>query len=436
MSEQLQTELRTYMSYLDTQVPPLEVDDIVSPGHPQTTVIAPVVPLRVWRQRGWVVASSAAVVVLLIGLLAFLARQSTTEAPVVTRPSPLPTVIAPDPVPTTVEAETAVGIVWTKTDLVMPETGFEDVPPTLVSDGDQFFTIIGGELARSVDGFVWDTVTIRNMPSVASLDWGDMDSASSKILLLDVDGSEASTVLIDVAAGEAFESILPFDPVGPVQDLRGFVALNDHGEAIALLYDLRERSMGETPRFYSPDGINWTRIPEGQLPDGLALQTAALGDGFVVTDAFDQPSNTYWHSPDGRVWESAEAEGTLPGSLVSWGDSAISYVESAFGPQAISANPAYLLTATSGTELVVDLAPLEDGGGYGPIVAAGGIGIVAITPVGPDPESWFVEYSPDGVVWVRQSLPFSNLNPFAAQLAANTDRVLIIVNDEVWVGTG
>jgi len=240
--------------------------------------------------------------------------------------------------------------------------------------------------------------------------------------------------LIDVAAGEAHESTLPFEPVGPVEDLRGFIALNDEGEAVAFLYDLREQSMGETPAFHSSDGINWSRIPGGQLPNGLALQTAALGDGFVVTDAYERPTSTYWLSADGQMWNTAEADGTLPGSLVSWGDTVISYGESAFGPQAISANPAFLLTTTSGTELTVDLTPLEGGGSYGPVVAAGGVGIIAFTPMGPDPESWFVEYSPDSVVWVRQTLPFS-LNAFSAQPAANTDRVLVKVNGELWVGT-
>ena len=312
---------------------------------------------------------------------------------------------------------------------------FLGVPSTLVSDGDKFFTIIGDEVATSVDGFVWETLSISNLPTGTSLDWFDVDAAASKLRLLNIEGSQASTVLSDSASGEAHESIRPFEPIGAVEDLRGFVALNRDGEAVVLLYDLRERSIGETPAFHSADGINWTQIPEGQLPEGVALQTAVLGKGFVAADAFDQPSSTYWHSPDGRTWETAQADGTLPGSLVSWGDSAISYVESAFGPQAISANPAYLLSTTGGQQLIVDLPPLEGGGGYGPVVAAGGIGIAAFTPIGPDPETWYVEYSPDGLSWVRQTLPFSDINPFQAQPAATDDRVLVNVNGEIWVGT-
>jgi hypothetical protein len=356
---------------------------------------------------------------------------TTTLATTTTSTTLASTTTTRAPMTTTSATQAVSELLWQKSDIVMPVGA---VPSTLISDGDSFFTIIGGEVAASVDGLSWDAVTIENMPSpTRALYWVDADSASSRILLLDIEGSQASTVLIDVAAGEAHESTLPFDPVGPVEDLRGFIALNDEGEAVAFLFP--EGSIGETPAFRSSDGINWSRIPAGQLPNLPALQTAALGDGFVVTEGFDQQTSTYWHSPDGRTWTASEADGTLGSSLVSWGDAAVSYVESAFGPQAISANPAFLLTTTSGTELAVDLAPLESGGTYGPVVAAGGVGIAAFTPIGPDPESWFVEFSPDGVVWVRQRLPFSNMNAFSAQPAANTDRVLVNVNGEVWVGT-
>ena len=432
MSTDIEVQIRNLYDVIQAEQEPLTLEDVNQPL--AAVVHAPVRSTQPLVRRGWVVGFAAAAVVLLLGLFAFLLRQEPTEAPVVTQPPPVPTVIEPEPVPTTPETETAVELVWANSDFSFPES-VDGVPSTLVSDGDRFFTIIGVEVASSADGFVWETLNISNMPPANRLDIADFDSAASKILLLNMDGSQARTVLIDAAAGEAYESILPFEPVGAVEDLRGFVAVNDEGEAVVLLYDLLERGIGETPAFYSADGINWTRIPEGQLPEGLALQTAGLGDGFVVTDAFDQPSNTYWHSPDGHTWETVQADGTLSGSLVSWGDSAISYVESAFGPQAISANPTYLLTAETGTELVVDLPPLEGGGGYGPVIASGGIGIAAFTPIGPDPETWFVEYSPDGLNWVRQTLPFSDINPFGAQPAANEDRVLINANGEIWVGT-
>lgn len=437
MTAPIDTQLREYTALFDAELPRIDLEDVLY-ERVATTAVRPLRPRRPGRRQWVAVAAALVAVLIVVGGVGLLTRVNG-DGPPATTPEAVPTttiavttstVVEPEPVQTTSETQAVAELLWQKSDMVMPVGA---MPSTLISDGDSFFTIIGGELAASVDGLSWDPVTIENMPSpTRALYWVDADSASSKILLLDIEGSQASTVLIDVAAGEAHESTLPFDPVAPVEDLRGFIALNDEGEAVAFL--LPSGSTGETPAFRSSDGINWSRIPAGQLPNLLALQTAALGGGFVVTDAFDQQTSTYWHSPDGRTWTAAEADGTLGGSLVSWGDAAISYVESAFGPQAISANPAFLLTATSGTELAVDLAPLESGGTYGPLVAAGGVGIAAFTPIGPDPESWFVEFSPDGVVWVRQRLPFSNMNAFSAQPAANTDRVLVIVNGEVWVG--
>jgi hypothetical protein len=445
----IDTQLRDYTAHFDAELPQIDLEDVLN-ERVGRSLVRPLRPRRP-RQRNWVVAAAAAIaVIVLVGAVGLLTRVSGDVQPATT-PMPAPTTTAPtastvlEPVPTTTADQAATGLQWAKSDLLFPEQGTPLVgggPSTLISDGDLFFAIIGGELATSVDGYSWEAIAIENMPPPSLLGWEDADAASSKILLLDINGRQASTVLIDVAAGEAHESSLPFDPDGPVEDLRGFIALNDKSEAVAFLYDLRERSMGETPAFRSSDGINWSRIPAGQLPDGLALQIAALGDGFVATVGFDQPTSTYWHSPDGRIWTTAEADGTLPGSIVSWGDMAISYVDSAFGPQAFSANQAYLLTAQSGTELAVDLEPLEGGGSYGPVVAAGSVGIVAFAPVGPDPdgngpdpEIWFVEYSPDGVVWVRQQLPFSSLNAFSAQAAAGADRVLVNVDGEIWVGT-
>lgn len=443
----LDTQIR---SYLDATSEPLTIDDVlfVPVGDAPVRPITPRLAVLGWR-RGWLIAGAAAAVAL--GLLPFLFRGRSIEPAATTVPSattiPITVPTAPS-VPSTVAptvstdpatpTEPRVELVWTKADVSFREAALDPFgfPLTLVSDGDRFFTIIGDEVAGSVDGFVWEPLSISNMPPPERSDIADVDSAASKILLLEIEGSRASTVLIDTVSGEAHESILPFDPVGAVEDLRGFVALNEDGEAVALLYDLLERGIGETPAFHSADGINWTPIPEGQLPGGRGLQTAALGKGFVVTDAIDLPASDYWYSPDGRTWETAQADGALPGSLVSWGDAAISYVESAFGPQAFSVLPTHILTSRGGYKLDVDLPPLAGEGSYGPVVAAGGVGIAAFTSRGPEPLTWFVEYSPDGVLWVRQTLPFSGLNPLAGQpAAANADRVLVNVGGDIWVGT-
>jgi len=82
MSQDLRTDLKTYMSYLDTQAPAISLDDI-----------APVALPALNRRRGWLVAAAAAALtVVVVGSIAWLAPFGGQAPPA-----------AEDPTPTTVE---------------------------------------------------------------------------------------------------------------------------------------------------------------------------------------------------------------------------------------------------------------------------------------------------------------------------------------------
>ena len=90
MSVELERDLRTYLSYLDTVLPTISADNIVEPE----AALAPVPPPR---RRGWVVAVAAAVMVLvLVGGVDWLLRVGPARAPVVTEPPRTTTTLASD----------------------------------------------------------------------------------------------------------------------------------------------------------------------------------------------------------------------------------------------------------------------------------------------------------------------------------------------------
>jgi hypothetical protein len=120
MSTDIEVQIRNLYDVIQAEQEPLTLEDV---NQPLAAVIhAPLRSRPPLVRRGWVVGFAAAAVVLLLGLFAFLLRQDPTEAPVVTQPPPVPTVIEPEPAPPTPETETAVELVWAKSDLSFPES--------------------------------------------------------------------------------------------------------------------------------------------------------------------------------------------------------------------------------------------------------------------------------------------------------------------------
>jgi hypothetical protein len=100
MSQDLFTQLAEYGEFCEEQqwsITADEVfDDVVSGVEPQTLTVRSTQP-----HRGWLVAGMAAAVVLVLGMLTYLTRQTATDAPAVSQPSPSPIVTTPGPVPST-----------------------------------------------------------------------------------------------------------------------------------------------------------------------------------------------------------------------------------------------------------------------------------------------------------------------------------------------
>ena len=86
MSKQVQTELRTYMAYLDTQVEPIAIDKTTELGFDTELVLSVDVPPQsadLRPRRPWLVAAtSAAAVLLLVGGVAWLAQATRSDTPV------------------------------------------------------------------------------------------------------------------------------------------------------------------------------------------------------------------------------------------------------------------------------------------------------------------------------------------------------------------
>jgi len=85
MSKRIQTELRTYMSYLDTQVAPITIDETIEPGF-ATESVGPIAlqpqsaDLR--PRRPWLIAATSAAVLLLVGGVMWLTQATGSDTPV------------------------------------------------------------------------------------------------------------------------------------------------------------------------------------------------------------------------------------------------------------------------------------------------------------------------------------------------------------------
>ncbi len=344
--------------------------------------------------------------------------------PVEPDPSDPPVVTAP-PGPPELEWSTAVSPVeWTDAVLVGDETGLFLIDRT------------DGSVHRSTDGIEWEIVVEAPDLLAGQWAWSDTDAAGGRILHLVSDGSTARTYLIETDAALVTEVVVPFDAAGS-NDVRGSVAVDERGRAIAVLWDNEVTSFSSG--FHSPDGRTWNAIDPAQLPEAL-LSVAAAGDEFFAVPLYELGiGGTSWYSTDGAEW--TEQPGPRPGRarfVARWADTVIAYNETCCGPQALSANPTFVWRDGVWRQIFLGLPPLEEFGTYGPFLAAGDVGIASFSPVSAldeDSQTWFVEFSVDGYEWSRAE--FRSRAEFpgpVSQVAATADRVVVLGAEGLWIG--
>ena len=154
MSGELDRDLRTYMSYLDSVLPTISVDEVVEPR-----LAAPIAPPR---RRAWRMPAGVAATVLLVALLVVVTtRREGTPAREITEPSPA-AILTPTPQPS---------ITVTTVPDVLPFVPVLDaawepltLDPTVFLDGDVIghvavtssgFVAIGSHVWTSTDGQKW-----------------------------------------------------------------------------------------------------------------------------------------------------------------------------------------------------------------------------------------------------------------------------------------
>lgn len=367
-----------------------------------------------------------------------------------------------EPAPSPDTTRTAQDLVWSKGRF---PGGSSKLHGELLDDDEHFYILNWRSVFVSTDGLAW---AVRPLQApIGPRDphpFSASDAYSGKILRLVVDGvGEARTVLVDTSDGSLVAAPLPIDASSPLassEDLRGTVAFGNRGAVVYLWDNARwSPTSGDFPTaiFSSDDGLSWRQIPDPPA-EGLALaDVVAIDDGFIAivnSDVLLPPAAhnaVGWFSRDGIRWGEIPGTGDLrhysgmvrspeaePNVLVSWGDSAFVYLESAFGPPSLSINAPWRLTSTQGVELKVDLPPLGGSvASYGPLADAGGMGVAAVFDLLGN-ETGFVEYSPDGVHWSREPLPFRPqlLAIYPRPFVVGSDRMLAVSLDldSLWVG--
>jgi len=174
MSQDLRTDLKTYMSYLDTQAPAISVDDIAPAMVPEADPVLN-------RRRGWLVAAAAAALtVVVIGSIAWLAPFGGQAPPAAEVPTPTTVELPPtteaavttDTVPATTTTLAAVPVVppgeGSKLSFVQAEAptdgwlyGGEALSGEWFKGALYVVSFVPGDsqqLFRSTDGFTWELV--------------------------------------------------------------------------------------------------------------------------------------------------------------------------------------------------------------------------------------------------------------------------------------
>jgi len=298
MSEQIQTELRTYMSYLDTQVAPMTIDEVTELrfGTESVRPIGPLShPVDLGPHRRWLVAVAAAVVVLvLLGGLTLLSQVTDPDASV-----------AGPVVPTTVTQPTQTTVAQGVSGDVPGcgvLSGWLQVCDAASFNGTAMYAVTAGGpglVAVGANGLEYYTregaADLGGYEGEAPVGTGDA------VVWTSPDGFTWSRVPHDVATfgGDGGQQMFDVTVGGP-----GLVAVGRDGPVAD--------GEGNAAVWTSRDGFTWSRVAHDEAVFGgegeqRMVSVTAGGSGLVAV-GFDRPAEqgegnaVVWTSPDGFVW--------------------------------------------------------------------------------------------------------------------------------------
>lgn len=284
MSIPVDVQLREYSSFLETQLPDIDVADVLSkPAEIGSMRPAHARILR--RSPNWLSAAAAAVVVLiLVGGASLMTRSRSTDS-ATDRPaneSPSPHANESTLLPPT--DSTA----WSEHE---PRFKAEQPPESLTDAATTPFGLFaagfGGSAPvwRSEDGIEWTPV------GADSIEYRRPEFSH-------IEGSGLGLLLISPGNGTWFSADGADWVLVPDLEIRrnglGFIsvmAASQRGFLVAV-----ERTL-----WFSPNGLDWTQTDGSFVGASEANRVAANGDAFYAIA--DKDTGTVWRSVDGVAWE-------------------------------------------------------------------------------------------------------------------------------------
>jgi hypothetical protein len=419
MSQNLLTQLAEYGEFCEDRqwsVTADEVfDELVVHVVPQ---MASVEPTR--HNRGWLVAGITATVVLVLGLLTFLTRQTVPEAPVASQPSPSPTVAAPGPVPSTPIEGTVSD--WSR--IPHDEKVFGGAEMVSITAGGPGLVVVGGDTVwTSVDGVTWSRVpydeAVFGGAEMVSITVGGpgLVVVGGDTVWTSVDGVTWFRVPYDetVFGGASIKGVTVGGP--------GLVAVGEVNSDAAV--------------WTSVDGVTWSRISHdeavfGGADDQMMNSVTAGGPGLVAVGRGDHGA-VVWTSVFGILWSRVPHDETVFGD----GDDGIGSPEmldvTAGGPGlvAVGVNRGEVPVWTSSDGITWNPVPTDwrvfDGGNI-TSVTVGGPGLVAVGERG-------LYESADGITWTRTHHPGSAYDSLGRRGSISIEAVAVAGPGLVAVGS-
>lgn len=441
MTTDLKTQIHDFAAEFASDLPPVDVESIISGTETDQMISLVPVPKRRWPT--WAPAAVAAfLTIVVIGGAALLF--ANPEDNDVADPITVPTVvedITPDPSPPTTvlpdaaePSATITGISWKQ---VTPNgiDPIADVVPGLFSTGDRFVYVHGstGAISTSFDGLTWTKQVIADLPPDASnfvgwkdtmVWWGcefgidpspDSEPDQGCVSIVEPSGTvvievfESSVTAVGVGpAGVVISVANHFDESGlqyehedeiveslTGQDITAYAVVDINDGVLHLEsndgqvsdYVLADEGYTSDPPaasgWFSTNGEEWT--PIAGFPDDDELQLIGTDDGFVGVSA-----TSVWHSANGQDWRELGQTPGNPSTLSRWNDGAI-----VTGTESI-----WYLSAFGIDEMTLSTTGLG-------LSASGDVGLVIIdTGAGGEAQELNqILYSPNGQEWASTDLP-------------------------------